>query len=257
MKTMKLMLTLLAVLASTLCAQSIKLETEFKTKRISKGKVSTSEPVMLNNLKLDSGYGLYYTVFGIFDLTDCNSKKDVEKNSYEKFEHKFGFAHKFKDIPVIDSLKLDLGYVYTDYQGDMEKDTDTKHEAFLKLTSGLPLNPGVKLNMDTQNDYLYINPFISYDYVMPFDERITLKQELNLYIYNSKFSEKEFGRHSDMITCIYYKAYLQMKWNKWVSFGPLIEASWGLDHRVRDSWRANSKNNAQNFLVGLKIDIKF
>lgn len=229
---------------------------EYKTRRISKGKVSNPDPVSLVDLKV-SYHCFYIGFFGVEDLTKYNERKNVDRYDFERFEYKIGYAYKFKDLFLIDSLKTDVGYIYTDFQEDMikGKQGETKHEVYLKLTTGLPFNPGVKINYDTQNEYIYINPYASYDFMIT--ENLTLKNEVNLYLYNRKMMKQEWKIDDQAFTCLYYKCFLKYKLTKNCSFGPLFEAAYALDNRVKDAWEQNDKNSNANFLFGLKLDMKF
>ena len=252
---MKRILILLMICAVIANAFEIKTELEYKSKRISKGKVSNPESVGLINLKIDSGYGLYYTLFGINDWTNYNEAKGIDRFEFERFEHRIGFSWKFNDTPLVNSLKLDVAYIYTDFQEDIYKKNDTEHEVYIKLTTGLPLKPGLKFNYDLKNDYFYINPFISYDWKIV--KNLTLEQELNLYFYNSKYCDFEFKTHDGVFTCLYYKAFLGWNVYEGLSIGPLFEAAQFLDSRVRDSWKNSDKNNEFNCLIGFKLEYKY
>ncbi len=253
--SMKKICLILLFVCAFLNAFDIKTELEYKSKRISKGKVSNPDSVGLINVKVNSGYGFYYTLFGIDDLTDYNKKKGIDRYEFERFEHTFGFEWKFKDVDCIKSLKLNIGYLFTDYQENMGKNTDPEHEAFIKITTGLPLNPGIKVNYDVEHDYLYWNPYVSYDFHIL--ENLILKQDLNLYFYNSTQCKNEFKVDHGMFTCLYYKAFLKFEIMENLSCGPLFEAAWALDHRVRDAYAESDKNNRFNCLAGFKIDFTF
>lgn len=229
-----------------------KIENELKTRRISKGKVSNPDPVFLVNAKAEY-MGLYFKAFMIDDLTDYNEAKNVNRYEPEKFEYTVGYALKLESIP----LKLDLGYKYSDHQKDMQKGKDgvTKNEVFIKATADLLLHPGVKFQYDTDNGYFYVNPYISHDFNVA--EDIKLKTELNLYWMNDKYNKHEFKVDDGAFMSLYGKAYLEFKFNSYVSFGPLVEAGYALDSRIRDAWEESSKNNAVNFLAGFKMDVKF
>jgi hypothetical protein len=225
------------------------LQLELKSRRISKGKVSNPDPVGLFDLKL-SYKGLYGGVFGINDLTEYNKEKDIGRYEFERYEYRVGYADEIEDI-----VKYDVGYLHTDYVDDMDKPGDPRHELYLKLTAKTFLSPGVKFNYDTQHEYFYVNPFVKHD--VKFSERLKLKNELNLYWYNRKQMKYEWKIDRGAFTCLYFKTYLQHKYNDYVSFGPLMEVSYALDRSVREAWRESSKNNAMNFLFGVKLDIKF
>ncbi len=257
MKVTKIVLAFLLICVSAFASDiSTDVALEYKTRRISKGKVSNPDPIALIDLKT-SFHGFYVGLFGIEDLTEYNKSKGIDRYEFERFEWKVGYAYKFTDLALINSLKTDVGYIYTDFQEDMIKNKkgETKHEIYLKLTTGLPFNPGIKINYDTQNEYIYVNPYASYDFVIT--ENLTFKNELNLYFYNRKMMLQEWKINDGAFTCFYYKCFLKYKLNKNISFGPLFEAAYALDNRVKDAWEQSDKNSNVNFLFGLKLDMKF
>ena len=247
----KILLFVLTVLCATVFADVVNadLQLELKSRRISKGKVSNPDPVGLFDFKL-SYAGLYAGVFGINDLTEYNKDKDIGRYDFERYEYRIGYAGEIEGV-----MKYDFGYLHTDYVDDMDKPGDPRHELYLKLTAKTFLSPGVKFNYDTQHEYFYANPFIKHD--VKLDEKLTLKNELNLYWYNRKQMKHEWKIDRGAFTCLYFKTYLRYKYNSHVSFGPLMEVSYALDRSVREAWLESSKNNAMNFLFGVKMDMSF
>lgn len=196
---------------------SLKIKNEFKTRRISKGKVSNPDPVYLMNAKIEYK-GVYFKAFMVDNLTNISKSEDIDRYDPERFEYTLGHAFSLDELGL--PLKVDYGWQYTSLQGNKMKKDDSRNEAFVKLTANMFLKPGLKFQYDVDNDYFYINPFISYDWKIT--DKMKLKNELNLYWFNSKYNDVNFKFNDGAFTCIYYKGFLEMKYNDHLSFGPLL-----------------------------------
>lgn len=228
---------------------------EVKSRRISKGKVSNPDPVALYEIEISQN-GFYGKIFAIEDLTNFNKGKDIDRYEIERYEFSLGYKYDFKDLDYIKSLKIDLGYKNTSFQGDMCGKHDTENEIYFKFTTGLFLKPGMKFVYDEKNNAFYSNLFASYDY--EFNDNMKLKNKADFYLMNGYYNEYANGFHNAAFTALYIQHYLEMKTQyKNFTWGPVLEYSWALDHRVRDSWKSSSKNNSFNVLVGIKFDLKF
>lgn len=247
---------LLILCAGMFCiAASINTAVEFKSRRISKGKVSNPDPVALYEIVIEQS-GFYGKIFAIEDLTEFNENKNIDRYEIERYEFSLGYKYELKQLPCIDSLKLDLGYKNTSFQRDMRAKHDTENEVYFKFTTGLFLKPGAKFVYDEKNNAFYSDIFASYDYA--FDESIKLKNQCDLFIMNSYYNEYANGIHNTAFTVFDVQHYLELKtWYKNLTWGPVLEYSWALDHRIREAWKKSSKNNSFNALVGLKFDLKF
>lgn len=222
-----------------------------KSRRMSKGEVYNPDPVGFAQLNVE-WKGLYFKAFVYDAMTDYNEDRGVDRYDIERGEYKLGYNYTFTDIDYIKSLNVDISYIFTDYPSKLSEDAN---ELELKLTTGLPLNPGIEINYDVENDFMYFSPFISYDYVI--NEKLTLKSELNLYLFNSTHCKDAWGFKDNAFSTLCFSSYLKYDINEVASFGPFVEAAVALDHRVREEFKDSDKNNSSNYLFGVKYSYKF
>lgn len=226
--------------------------TEVATRRISKGKVENPDPVGIVDAKITLKK-FYFEAYGVNNFTNYQKDNGVDRYDFEKYEFTFGYEDRFI-VDYVNTLDLDVGYKYTSRNTKRHK-RDSRNEFFVDLTTGLPFSPGIKLNYDPDHNYVYIAPHASYDYA--FSEKLMLKNTLTLYWYNHKMAKHEWGVGGNAFTSLYYQAYLKYQFTEHVSFGPVFEASYALDARVREAARDSDKNNEMNFLFGLRLDADF
>lgn len=235
---------------------------EYASRYMSKGEIVNPERVVFNDFYAEL-FGFYVELWTATDLTDYNEGDRIDYEP-EELDYIFGYNYTFEDIPIINSLKVDLNFTYFDYPSRSGWDKAcTEQEIALKLVTDIPyIAPGFMTAVDYEDDIWWAEFFISNNYTFDnITEDLALNNKLEMFWGNSRFNGglHDVGQdtYKSAITTIVWSVDLTYNLNKYVSFGPFGQIAWAINHDIREDYKASSSNNACNMLWGLRLSAEF
>ena len=137
---------------------------KYASRYLSKGKVVNPKKMLFFDASL-SLQGFYGGIWIADDWNDYYRESGIVGEP-EEIDYYFGYGYTFEELPVIDSLSLDLCVSYYDYpkRTGWQCKGEQQWEYALSLNAGVFLNPGIKLCWDSENEIWYGNFNAGWDY---------------------------------------------------------------------------------------------
>lgn len=227
---------------------------DWSSRYLDKGEVLTPDPIGQADLSL-ALKGFYVGVWTCVDFTDVNDYR----NEPEEWNYYLGYEHTFSDLPVLESLSIDLSWTYCDCPRDSSSDSQ---ELGLGIALGdILLAPTVVLTWDYEDDIWCVEAGISHD--MPLEcisEKLLFGVGLDLVWGNARWNggfDKGDDAYKNALATAVLTTELTYQFTENIAFGPYLIAAWALDHDIRGKFRDDSINNACNFVWGIQLSMEF
>ncbi|MBP5639804.1 MAG: hypothetical protein J6X55_10020 [Victivallales bacterium] len=245
---------------------------KYASRYLSKGKVVNPKKMLFFDASL-SLQGFYGGIWIADDWNDYYRESGIVGEP-EEIDYYFGYGYTFEELPVIDSLSLDLCVSYYDYpkRTGWQCKGEQQWEYALSLNAGVFLNPGIKLCWDSENEIWYGNFNAGWDYNFKDEgiEALTFNTGLELWWGNSKFFYN--GGRDITFTTLCWNMQLDYAITDNITISPFATLAWALNHNYREAWKdgwfmdedgdlwryANpNAKKGMNTLYGIKIDFCF
>jgi uncharacterized protein (TIGR02001 family) len=227
---------------------------EWVSRYIDKGETLNPDSVGQADLSL-SLKGFYVGVWTCVDLTDVNDCH----NEPEEWNYYLGYEYKFTGVPGVESLTIDLGWIYCDCPQDSSSDSQELHLG-IQLEDVL-LAPAVVVTWDYEDDLWCIEAGVSHEMTLEFiSEKLLFGTSLVLVWGNTRWNgglDKGDDTYKNALATANLATELKYQLTENISFGPYMLAAWALDHDIREKFQADSINNACNFVWGIRLDMEF
>jgi len=261
---------------------SLSLTLDYSTRYMSKGKIVNPEDMFFTDVFVELA-GFYFDLWGAFDANDYNEGKKGDgvggvKHTFEEIDYGIGYSYTFENLDVINSLGIDVGVTYWDYPKRLgwQSVNEQQYEWHLDLSTGLFLNPGLTFYGDFETEKFYGKIYANYGYELA--ENLTLDNKVELFWGNSKYNAGDYSiKHGGVDSsslATYKEAFSTFVWtislnhtiNDYLSWGVYAKLAWALDHDIRDSWHADSRDpyytarnskSGVNNLFGVTVSASF
>ncbi|MGI5925460.1 MAG: hypothetical protein ACOX9E_16065 [Lentisphaeria bacterium] len=227
---------------------------DWVSRYIDNGEVLNPEPVGQAELCL-ALKGFYAGVWTCVDFTDVNDYH----NEPEEWNYYLGYEYTFADVPGVESLTIDLGWTYFDCPRASSSDSQKLHLG--AQLEDILLTPKVVVNWNYEDDIWWIEAGVSHDMPLEFiSEKLLFGSSLALLWGNTRWNgglAKDSDAYKNALASAVLVTDLKYQLTENVSFGPFVIAAWALDHDIREKFRADSFNNACNFVWGIELGMEF
>ena len=235
---------------------------DYGSRYLYKGEVWNPDRVLQADLCLSLN-GFYAGVWTCYDFTDANGYD----NEPEEWDYYLGYEYQFKDIPLVDSITIGLGWIYFDYPRAAAWDTQELNLGV--MLEDVLLSPKMIVNWDYENDTWWIEAGVSHEMPVEFiSEKLLFGTSLDLIWGNTRWNgyvdedegpgvDKDSDAYKNALISAVLVTDLKYQITENIAFGPYMIVAWALDHDMREKFRANDINNDCNFVWGVKLNMAF
>jgi hypothetical protein len=194
--------------------------------------------------------------------------KGVDKNDVEEVRYEFGYGYTFNEIAYINSLTVDLNFIYYDYPS--RSLYDSQRELALTLSTGpfpmsyLDLRPGFTVAWDYKNERFWASVFVSHIEKFPkISDRLRWTNKFELFWANTSYNAWDNNVKKNALNALVWTMSLDYYVVRWFSFGPYAQAGFALDHDIREHWKHDDTkrtpgcNDRINLMAGLRMSFHF
>ena len=242
---------------------------KYASRYLSKGKVVNPESMTIYDASL-SLQGFYAGIWIANDQNDYNRESGIDYEP-EEIDYYIGYGYTFEEIPVVNSISLDVCYTYFDYPsraydhnvpGKREYWTDGQTDEYaLSVNFGLMFAPGFKVCWDPEHEIWYGNLNASWDYNFKEEglEALTFSTSVEAWWGNNNFFSGKDEHDNDIAwTTLCWNTSLDYQVCENVTFGPFATLAWAIDPAYRKSWKDNDNaKSGCNTLWGVKLAFSF